>query len=109
MIRKRFKSFNSTPLPDYLITNNSARDQALPLSTPHVSGGNNVPPAGDAESLDDIIPSLVRHQILHTPVCNLIDHENNTNDQKRDDMPPSYSLLDLQEPPKYDEVTEIYQ
>ena len=100
VIEKTFKSFSSTPLPDYLVNNNSARDQSVSTSRP--SGGGN---DGGSESLDDIIPPLVRHQILHTPVCDLIDGLSNTT--RSSDMPPSYSLLDLEEPPKYDEVTEV--
>merc|ERR1711879_756036 len=94
-IEKRFRSLRSTPLPDHLreVEGDSER------------GG---PGLDSQEPLQDVIAPLVRHQILHTPVRFPIDATTNVNETgaeitKNDDLPPSYSLLDL-ELPHYNDI-----
>ena len=57
-------------------------------------------------SLQDLIPSLMRQQVLQTR-CYRNNEERQDEECKTyqtEDLPPCYSLLDIQEPPKYHQV-----
>ena len=97
-IRKKFKSFNSVPLPDGLAASLGC---SSPITTSHTCDTN-----PSDYHLHDIIPSLTRHQILHTPASQLVSQlYEDSPSPERQDLPPSYSLIDFQEPPQYDELS----
>ena len=57
-------------------------------------------------SLQDLIPSLMRQQVLQTR-CYRNNEERQDEECKTyqtEDLPPCYSLLDIQEPPEYHQV-----
>ena len=110
-IEKRFRSLRSTPLPDHLreVEGESEQgghglDSQEPLQVTQIT----LQTLRQDESVQDVIAPLVRHQILHTPVRFPIDTTTNVNETdaeitKNDDLPPSYSLLDL-ELPHYNDI-----
>ena len=103
-IKKRFTSFSSAPLPEFInSTPNHLQNQETRVSSTCRDSGT---------CLDDAIPALVRHNILHTPARELINNSDNdeegitedNDNTSRVDLPPSYSLLDFQDLPSYQEI-----
>ena len=93
---KRFRACSA--LPDRLSV-----DTGTSRSVPVVRGRDTRDP------LEEAIPALVTHQILHTPARDLVtvvtgDSEPGAGEHGHADLPPSYSLLDFQDLPNYNDV-----
>ena len=103
-IKKRFTSFSSAPLPEFI--------NSTPNHLPNPETGVSSTCQDSGTCLDDAIPALVRHNILHTPARELINNSDNdeegitedNDNTSRVDLPPSYSLLDFQDLPSYQEI-----
>ena len=95
-VLKRFRACSA--LPDRLSV-----DTGTSRSVPGVRGRDTRDPLGEA------IPALVTHQMLHTPARDLVtvvtgDCEPGAGEHDHADLPPSYSLLDFQDLPNYNDV-----
>ena len=95
-VLKRFRACSA--LPDRLSV-----DTGTSRSVPGVRGRDTRDP------LEEAIPALVTHQMLHTPARDLVtvvtgDSEPGAGNQGHADLPPSYSLLDFQDLPHYNDV-----
>ena len=95
-VLKRFRACSA--LPDRLSV-----DTGTSRSVPGVRGRDTRDP------LEEAIPALVTHQMLHTPARDLVtvvtgDSEPGAGDPDHADLPPSYSLLDFQDLPHYNDV-----
>ena len=95
-VLKRFRACSA--LPDRLSV-----DTGTSRSVPGVRGRDTRDP------LEEAIPALVTHQILHTPARDLVtvvtgDCEPVSGEHDHADLPPSYSLLDFQDLPNYNDV-----
>ena len=92
-VLKRFRACSA--LPDRLSV-----DTGTSRSVPGVRGRDTRDP------LEEAIPALVTHQMLHTPARDLVtgDCEPGAGDHGHADLPPSYSLLDFQDLPNYNDV-----
>ena len=90
---KRFRACSA--LPDRLSV-----DTGTSRSVPGVRGRDTRDP------LEEAIPALVTHQMLHTPARDLVtgDSEPGAGEHDHADLPPSYSLLDFQDLPHYNDV-----
>ena len=95
-VLKRFRACSA--LPDRLSV-----DTGTSRSVPGVRGRDTRDP------LEEAIPALVTHQMLHTPARDLVtvvtgDSEPGSGEHDHADLPPSYSLLDFQDLPNYNDV-----
>ena len=100
---KRFRACSA--LPDHLSVDPGTSSRSVPRTAAAARGQDTRDP------LEEALPALVTHRILHTPARHLVtvvtgDGEPGAGDHGHghEDLPPSYSLLDFQDLPHYNDV-----